>query len=213
MRFYLAINSWQEVLGRAFWIGVGLGDDAELVYRGQQQIRLGDITMIGQSLYHLLYAVQLIKDGISLSGLTFINLIPQALPEFLDGVLWDRPLNDNYRLMEYYHHGGGFLILANVYWNGGLAVVGPFFAALSTIFIVFDKHLVKASTGVIYRAVYWLWIPIMIVQLGYGVQGEFRVVQLLIVALFFDKWHRNFRRQNKAGANLKMTHPTSVKRS
>ena len=157
-------------------------------------IYIEHITMIGQSLFHLLYVIQLIQDGISLGGSTFINLIPQALPSFLDGILWDRPLNDNYRLGEYYYHGGGFLTVANAYWNGGLVVMVAFVSVLSVLFIGFDKYLTRPQTGVLYKFVYWILLPVMIIQLGYGIQGLARVIEILAIVILIDKinWRKPF---------------------
>ena len=41
--------------------------------------------MVGESLFHLLYVIESEKMGNSLAGSTFINLVPQALPEFWMG--------------------------------------------------------------------------------------------------------------------------------
>ena len=158
--------------------------DRNIIYGSGIQVQ--GFTMIGASLFHLLYVIQLLKDGISLGGSTFINLVPQALPSFLGGILWDRPLNDNWRLAEYYHHGGGLLAVANAYWNGGLAVMVGFVSVLSVLFIGFDKYLTRPRTGVLYKFAYWLLIPVMITQLGYGIQGLTRVIEILAVIILID---------------------------
>lgn len=190
MRANLAQLPADEVLVEALRIGLGLGGDANLTDAGADQIRLSDITMISASLFHLLYVIQLIQDGISLGGSTFINLIPQSLPSWLDGVLWVRPLNDNWRLADYYHHGGGFFLVANAYWNGGLWVALLFMTVLSAIFVGLDRYLMRPDVGLLYRAVYWLWLPVMIVQLGYGMQGVVRVVQLLVAVILLERFQR-----------------------
>lgn len=191
MRGYLAQLPADEVLMQALQLSVGLGDDANLTYAGQDEIRLNDIPMHGASLFHLLYVIQLIQDGISLSGSTFINLIPQSLPSWLDGVLWERPVNEAWLLRDYgYYHGGGFFLVANAYWNGGLWVALLFMVVLSIIFVGFDRYLMRPDVGLLYRAVYWLWLPVMIVQMGYGIQGMVRVVQLLVVVILFEQFRR-----------------------
>lgn len=181
-----------EVLMQALQISIGLGGDANPTYAGEDEIRLGDIPMHGASLFHLLYVIQLIQDGISLAGSTFVNLIPQSLPSWLEGLLWERPLNDNWLLGNYYYHGGGFLIVANAYWNGGLWVALLFMAVLSAIFVGLDRYLTRPDVGLLYRAVYWLWLPVMIVQMGYGIQGIVRVIQLLVAVIVLERfrWRR-----------------------
>lgn len=174
----------------ALRIGLGLGGDANLTYADEGAIRLNDIPMHGTSLFHLLYVIQLVQDGISLAGSSFVNLIPQSLPGWLDSVLWERPLNDNWLLGEYYYHGGGFLIIANAYWNGGLWVALLFIAVLAAIFVGFDRYLMRPDVGLLYRAVYWLWLPVMIVQMGYGIQGMARVVQLLAVVILLERFQQ-----------------------
>lgn len=200
MRVYLAESPADEVLMQAFQIGVGLGDDANPTYAGQNEIRLNDIPMHGASLFHLLYVIQLIQDGISLGGSTFVNLIPQSMPSWLDGVLWKRPLNDNFLLGDYYYHGGGFLLVANAYWNGGLWVALLFMAVVAAIFVGFDRYLIRPDVGLLYRAIYWLWLPVMIVQLGYGMQGLIRVVQLLVAVIVLERFLR--RRARVRGSRL-----------
>ena len=202
MRQALAWSPVDEVLMEAIRIGLWLGSDANMTYTGEAGIRLGDITMISASLFHLLYVIQLIQDGISLGGSTFINLIPQSLPSWLDGVLWERPLNDNWLLADYYYHGGGFLLVANAYWNGGLSVALLFMAVLSAIFVSFDRYLLRPDVGLIYRIVYWLWVPVLIVQMGYGLQGMVRIVELLVAVILLERFLRRGRRGRVRGSLL-----------
>lgn len=183
MRWYLAVEPTGEVLAHAFERALGLDGGADGIPLGRQDIRLGETAIIGAALFHLLYTVQLIEEGISLGGSTFLNLLPQTLPSWLDGVLWERPRNDNWRLSDYFSHGGGFLVVANAYWNGGLWVAVAFMATLSAIFTGFDRYLMRADAGVLYRLVYWLWLPTMIVQLEYGIQGLMRVIQILLLVI------------------------------
>ncbi len=194
---YMRVNLSQlpadEVLVEALRIGLGLGDAANLAYTGEDQIRLNNINMIGASLFHLLYVIQLIQDGISINSSTFVNLIQQLLPSWLDGVLWTRPLNDNWLLANYYYHGGGFLLVANAYWNGGLWVALLFMVVMSAIFVGFDRHLRRPDAGLLYRMAYWLWLPVMIVQLGYGIQGMMRVVELLMAVILLERFLRKHR--------------------
>jgi len=156
-------------------------------FRNQAGIHVEDYAMLGTSVFHLLYVVQLTKDGSSLRGSTFINLIPQAVPDFLTSRLWDRPVNDNWRLAEHYYHGGGFLAVANAYWNGGLLTMSAYVLVISTLFLGLDRYLARRATKALYKAVYWLWLPVMVVQLGYGIQGLARVIELLGAMILIDQ--------------------------
>jgi hypothetical protein len=144
------------------------------------------IPLLGQSLFHLLYTIDLIENGISLGGSTFVNLIPQFLPEYLDGILWTRPLNDNWLLSFQMAHQGGFLHLANAYWNGGLWVCALYGLVLSFLFSRIDSHLVSIKSSSIYYLVYIFYIPSLIVQLGYGIQGIARIVEALFIIMLYD---------------------------
>jgi len=185
---------------QALEIGLFLSPDSDAGQFEQSSIHIQDFPLVGASLFQLLYVIQLIEDGVSLGGATFINLMPQALPSWLDGVLWERPLNDNWRLGEYYYHGGGFLAIANAYWNGGLVVTMVFVLVLSTLFVGFDRYLLRSRTGILYKLVYWLWIPVMVVQLAYGIQGLARVVELLAVVIVIDQIIRRKSFQRSAGS-------------
>lgn len=207
MRSTLSWLPATQVLENALLIGFGFGSGADWASAATSEIRLTDYTMIGQSLFHFLYVVELIKNGVSLGGTTFLNLIPQSLPDVLDGVLWTRPINDNWRLGDHFSHGGGFLVIANAYWNGGALVALAFTSLLAGIFAWFDRQLSRPSTSLIYRAVYWLWLPIMLIQLGYGIQGLARVIQLLAFIIIIQRFFRKQPMQIKPTNRL----PTSDK--
>lgn len=185
MRFYLSLLPFDQVAVEATLIFFGLHSSSAAAYV-KEGIRIADFTMISGSFFQLLYVVQLIRDGISLHGLTFLELIPNLLPSWLDGVLWNRPVNDNWLLADYYSHGGGFLIVANAYWNGGTWVAVLFMSMLSALFMGFDRYLAGPRAGTVYRIFYWLWMPAMIVQLCYGIQGMARVVELLAAGIVIE---------------------------
>lgn len=185
-----------QVLKEAFLIGLGLSNESGLNYQNLNGIRLDDYPVIGQLLFHFLYVIELIKNGVSLGGATFVNLIPQALPSFLDGIFWERPLNDNWLLDNYYHHGGGFFLMANAYWNGGTWVAILYISILSSVFTWLDRIFTKSGTGLLYRFIYLLWLPIMIVQLAYGIQGMTRVIELLIFIMILNRFSWNLGRRN-----------------
>lgn len=190
MRLRLVEHSLGSLFSEALSLGLG---SIELGGGSWFEVRLTEIPMIGQSLFHLLYVIQLESDGISLSGLTFTNLLPQALPSFLDGVLWTRPENDNWLLMKYYVSGGGFLVTANTYWNGGLWVSLLAMNVIAAIAAGLDRHHRRSTVGNVFRFAYWLSCPVFFVQLAYGLQGLVRVVEFLLLIILIDSLVRGSR--------------------
>ncbi|SUS08813.1 membrane hypothetical protein [uncultured Defluviicoccus sp.] len=162
-------------------------------------LRLNRIPTFSHMIFHLLYAIDLVERGYSLEGATFLNLFPQLLPRFLEPIVGERPLNDNWLLSEYFAHGGGFLAVANAYWNGGILVLAMFMASISAIFGAMDRCNMNVETGTIYRAAYWIWLPVMAIQLGYGIQGLVRVIEYLCLAFIMDRLWRYYRRRDVRG--------------
>ena len=144
--------------------------------------------MIGQSLFHMLYVVDLVKQENTLNGSTFVNLIPQAIPQIVaDWLEYERPLNDNWKLGYYYRHQGGFLAMANAYWNGGVWVMATFMLVLSSVVMFIDRYFAQGNRKIISVLGYWSLLPIFTVQLAYGIQGLVRVLQMLGLLILFDK--------------------------
>jgi len=177
------------------YAGLGLDSTTYQVASDPYAIWLDDIPMFGQSLFHFLYVVDLEISGISRYGITFLNLLPQLLPEFLDGVFFTRPLNDNWILGDYYFHGGGFWLAANAYWNGGSLVMLLFICILAGIFCGLDRYFMGRRSGSLFKLIYWLWIPAMVVQIGYGIQGMVRVVEILLLIIFIERFFLNTSQQ------------------
>jgi hypothetical protein len=158
------------------------GIDVTFGEGGGNKSSLAEIPLLGQSLFHLLYVIDLIALGNSRDGLTFINLIPQIIPDFLDPSGSIRPINDNWLLSEYYFHGGGFLSIANAYWNGGLIFVALFCIILTGLCSVVDKWFISSRYGPVYTLIYYFWVPVFTIQLAYGIQGLSRVFQIIMFA-------------------------------
>ncbi|WP_442507026.1 hypothetical protein SH528x_005910 [Novipirellula sp. SH528] len=152
----------------------------------RDQFKVEDISMLGMSTFHLLSTIELIDRNISLKGSTFVNLVPQALPSFLEPIFGKRPRNDNWKINDYYRSQGGFLVIANAYWNGGAWVMIAFMVTISAIFLFFDRNLAKPTVGAIYKWAYFVNIPVMFVQLTYGIQGLVRVIEIVLLCLLVD---------------------------
>lgn len=146
-----------------------------LLGSGSNAVFLSDFPMLGQSLFHFLYTIALVDSGQSLHYQTFLNLIPQQLPEILDGILWTRPINDNWLLADHFRHGGGFYSYANAYWNGGVVALGLFSGLLALIIArieIFFKRL-----PIIFLAAYFVFLLLVPIGLYYGIQGLLRGIE------------------------------------
>ena len=163
------------------------------------EVHLADVPMLGQSLFHFLSVVALIDSGVSLNYQTFINLLPQQLPEMLDGVLWDRPLNDNWILGEYFTGGGGFYVYANAYWNGGIVPMSLF--ALGLAWCVAKIEILFKGKDYSFAIAYFAFIFLLPVNIYYGIQGLVRGLEYgLITYIVIRWWHADRFSGEKAGA-------------
>jgi hypothetical protein len=80
------------------------------------------ITLLPGGYWHLLHSIDLYHQGVSQQGASFLNLIPQALPDFIARWLnYERPISVAWRLAEHRANGGGLFLIAEGYWNLGLA--------------------------------------------------------------------------------------------
>lgn len=154
-------------------------------------IDLNDFPMVGQSIFHMLYTIDLVRRGNVLQGTTFLNLVPQAVPEFIAKIMdFERPLNDNWLLARYYRHSGGFLVIANAYWNGGMAVMTGFTAILTSILMAIDQYFSRGRRKVLETLGYWLGLPIFTAQLFYGIQGAVRILQFVGLLIFYNHFRK-----------------------
>ena len=158
---------------------------------------LSDIPMLGQSLFHFLYVISLIDSGNSLHYQTFWNLIPQQLPDALDGILWVRPVNDNWLLADQFHQAGGFYSYANAYWNGGIVALGLFSAGLA--WAIARIELFFKDLSIHYIAAYFTFILLIPVGLYYGIQGLVRGMEFGFVVYWAIRM---------AGSGISGKHPT-----
>jgi len=146
------------------------------------------VPMIPQTLFHFLYVNDLITRGISLDNQTFINLIPQQMPAFLESIFGSRPLNDNYLLMKHFFHGGGFFIYANAYWNGGITPLVIFTSVVAWVLVQIEKFFKNVKDSK-YLIPYPIFIYLLPVNTFYGIQPfvrglEYGLVGILIIYLY-----------------------------
>jgi hypothetical protein len=179
---YMRVRICSDGFLPSFWGSFGNYSNAFSAKSSFDTVYLSDFPMLGQSIFHFLYSIALVDSGYSLQYRTFLNLIPQQLPEILDGVLWKRPLNDNWLLMEHFHHGGGFYSYANAYWNGGIAPLGLFAACLA--WVIARIEIFFKTLPVYFGAAYFLLLLVVPVGFYYGIQGLVRGFEYSIVTYF-----------------------------
>jgi hypothetical protein len=154
-------------------------------------IELNDFPMLGQSIFHMLYVIDLIDRGISLNGSTFTNLIPQAVPSTVaKWIGYQPPTNDNYRLGDYYRHTGGFIVIGNAYWNGGMIAMVGFMAVLTLVLKAIDSYFQVGKRTSLSTLVYWSMMPIFAIQTVYGIQGLVRILQVIGLFILYDGYQR-----------------------
>jgi hypothetical protein len=154
------------------------------------------IPMIPMTLFHFLYVVALVEHGNSLDYQTFINLIPQQVPIFLEPIFGQRPLNDNWLLMKYYFHGGGFYIFANAYWNGGITPMFIFAIVVSWILVKIEKFF-KQVKDPLYFLAYPVFVFLIPVNTFYGIQPFIRGLEFGAITLMMVYAYRKIRIRSK----------------
>lgn len=159
------------------------------------EVQFYAVPMIPQTLFHFLFVVDLIDKDISLNLSTFVNLISQQLPSFVENFGITRPLNDNYKLMKYFFHGGGFYIFANAYWNGGILVMSIFTFVVTYILIKIE--LFFKSHKKIYYIAYPLFIYLIPVNTFYGIQPFVRGIEYGLLGLLLVYFGQKIKFQKK----------------
>jgi len=154
------------------------------------------IPMIPQTMFHFLYVVELVNRGIELHYQTFIHLIHQQMPAFFEPIFGARPLNDNWLLMKYYFHGGGFYIFANAYWNGGIIPMVLFTSVVVWLLVIIEKFF-KNIKEPMYFLAYPVFVFLIPVNTLYGIQPFIRGLEFGVVALFIIYIYRKVRIKRK----------------
>ena len=147
---------------------------------------IDSIPLIPALIFHLLYVIELAQQNISIGIIGFFNLILQFPPSWFDGILYTRPISDGWTLSNYYWHGGGFFILANLYFYGGIIplVISYFFIGIIAITI---DEIIKNYNKLLLYFLYFSLFPIWFIQLGYGLQGFVRVIEVFFIGFLFYK--------------------------
>ena len=135
---------------------------------------------IGEAYGQMVNVIDLLKSGNSRGFQTFLNLIPQSLPSFFDGILYTRPISDSEYLLDFVRTGGGFLLHANLFWNNGYIglIIGLVILIITTYYI--DNIFLTANS--IQLGLYLFILPIFVVQFFYGFQGLVRCIEIILLS-------------------------------
>ncbi len=116
-----ALNIWARVRNEAAHVGTWNAVSHNLNAAIPDINQPLSIKMLPQSYWHLLHTIDLYQTGVRLNGTSFVDLVPQSIPEVLaKSVGYQRPPSGPVRLYDYRIHGGGMFIIAEGYWNFGM---------------------------------------------------------------------------------------------
>lgn len=116
-----ALNIWARVRNEAANVGTWNAISHNLDAAVPDITQPLSIKMLPQSYWHLLHTIDLYQTGVRLNGTSFIDLVPQSIPDVLaKSVGYQRPPSGPVRLYDYRIHGGGMFIIAEGYWNFGM---------------------------------------------------------------------------------------------
>ena len=199
---FATMEIWGYIRGEAARVGMmgALAQGSEIRV-GKLQTDSGElnpmnITLFPQSYWQLLHTVDLQDSGVSLNWSSFKDFPVQRIPLILaDYFGLDRPLHVAWRLAQYRTHGGGMFVVAEGYWNGGLAGVMAIVLCLSVLAALWDRGFMGArglSVGIYYGLV-----GTSITGLTYGFQGFVRATEIalfLALVLRFVQYNWTIRR-------------------
>lgn len=122
-------------------LAIGLLQQADLV--SEAAFTPFAIQLLPSSYWQLLHTIDLYDvDRIQLGGKTFLDLVPQVVPNLLAKTLgFERPVEAGvgYLLARYRDHGGGMYIIAEGYWNLGLCGAFAVAGAMAVISVLAER--------------------------------------------------------------------------
>ncbi|HEY3323859.1 MAG TPA: hypothetical protein VGP72_25630 [Planctomycetota bacterium] len=152
------------------------------------------IQLLPQGYWHLLNTIDLYDQGVSLNGSSFYNLIPQMLPDsFAQWIGYERPLNISWRLAEYRNHSGGMFLIAEGYWNLGLAGALLVTLALARAATAYESW-VRRQDAVLLGAYLGL-LGLFSVGMFYGLQSMVRGWEINIALAILLKYMMRHRQR------------------
>jgi hypothetical protein len=140
-----------------------------------------DVTLLPATYWHLLHVIDLYDvDGIRLNGMTFFNLIPQAIPSFIaEGFGVERPVNVAWILAEYRAHGGGMYVIAEGYWNLGFWGAHTVAGLMAGVALFFEKWARRQRPLV--ATAYFGFLGMSMFGVFYSLQAFVRAFEVAIV--------------------------------
>jgi hypothetical protein len=175
-----ALNIWARVRNEAAhvgtWNAVSHNLDAALPDITQPL----SIKMLPQSYWHLLHTIDLYQTGVRLNGTSFIDLVPQSIPDVLaKSVGYQRPLSGPVRLYDYRIHGGGMFIIAEGYWNFGM--LGALLVSTAAAFLALKLEEWFRRQEAIVVCTYFATIGTVGFGTYYGLQTFVKSIEIALV--------------------------------
>jgi hypothetical protein len=134
--------------------------------------------------WHMINAVKYYDIGKGDNGISFFNLLPQSIPEYVAMAIgFERPLGATESLRALVPHGGGFYIYAQGYFNYG--IIGAFITAIVFgTFIVIVENSFKNSNSIMYGA-YFAYLSTLMNGVLYSWQPLIKEIQMFILLSIF----------------------------
>lgn len=130
--------------------------------------------------WNLLNTIDLYSMGIRRNGMTYINLIPQAIPKpVADAIGYTRPLAEPWILAQYRPHGGGFFSVAEAFWNFGLPSVIGYAVMLAWILTALEGLYRRLCP--IFSYGYFSLALLLVATFLTGTQGLARILQVSLL--------------------------------
>ncbi len=153
------------------------------------------LNLLPQMYWHLLHCVDLYQMNVRLNGQTFVDLLPEAIPEDVSKFLGiARPISASWRLAAYRIHGGGMFVIAEGFWNFGFP--GALFVAGVLALIAMKLEHWYREQEPILSCSYFAFLGTFGFGLYYGLQGFARAFEMsLVLALTMRFFMKYFRRR------------------
>jgi len=176
---FVFILSWASVRATAVEqrIGPAVLEGASNAWQDIKEGSVMKMDKLPKATWDMLETTYLYERGIRRNGKTYLNLISQRIPSFIAEVIgYERPVSEPWVLAEYFQHGGGIFMVAEGYWNFGLAGVIGLAVVLAYICIAIEKFYRRLPPILYYG--YYGSVMISASNLFTGVQSFVRGIEI-----------------------------------
>ena len=181
-----ALNIWARVRNEAANVGTWNAVSHNLDAAVPNITQPLSIKMLPQSYWHLLHTIDLYQTGVRLNGTSFIDLVPQSIPDVLaKAVGYQRPPSGPVRLYDYRIHGGGMFIIAEGYWNFG--ILGALLVSIGAAFLALKLESWFRKQEAIVVCTYFATIGTVGFGTYYGLQTFVKSIEIALVLAFAMK--------------------------